>query len=297
MPSVSPILDGELLTAFVAFSDTLNFTHAARQVGLSQPALFERIKKLTDRMQTPLYERQGRQLRLTAAGVRVAAFGRDMLEQSTAFVRSLSGTTTEAVTLAAGEGSFLYVLGDALRRFGAEPGHTLSVLERGGPSAVDAVRSGEAHLGVGVFDLIPRGLRARDILRTPLCAAMPARHALARHKVIRLRQLAAHRLILAPEGRRQRELVGRAIADLGPGLAEPIEADGWALMLSFVAARLGLAVVNGVCRPPRGVVLRPIPELGTVTYRLLERPGRRPSPAVDRLAALILDSCAAMGAP
>ncbi len=290
MSSDFPILDGDLLEAFVAFSDTLNFTHAAGRVGLSQPALFERIKKLAERVERPLYERHGRQLQLTEAGVAVAAFGRDMLEQSSSFVRSLGGAAIETVTLVAGEGSYLYVLGDALRRFHGGQHGELRLLQRGGPSAVEAVRSGEAHLGVGVFDLVPRGLRARDILQTPLCAALPTGHALARRKTIALRDLAAQRLILAPEGRRQRELVGRAIAEHGSAVAEPIEADGWALMLSFVAARLGVAVVNGVCRAPKGVVLRPIPQLGTVTYRLLQRPRRRSSSAVERLAALILAS-------
>ena len=287
MASVSPILDGALLEAFVAFSDTLNFTHAARRVGLSQPALFERIKKLADHFERPLYERIGRHLRLTEVGVRVAAFGRDMLEQSQGFLHSLDGVSPQTVTLAAGEGSYLYVLGDALRRFGPQHGR-LNLLQRGGPAAADAVRSGEAHLGVGVFDLVPRGLDAQDIIETPLCAAVPSRHALARRKTVELRDLEGERLILAPEGRRQRELVGRAIAGHSGLVVDPIEADGWALMLSFVAARVGLAIVNGVCRPPRGVVLRPIPELGTVTYRLLQRPGRPPSPAVERLSSLIL---------
>lgn len=289
MPSVSPILSGELLEAFVVFSETLNFTHAARRLALSQPALFERIKKLGVYVGTPLYEKEGRHLRLTSTGVRVAAFGRDMLEQSSAFTRSISGAVADVVTLAAGQGAYLYVLGDALRRFESEPSFSVRLLERGGPSAADAVRRGEAHLGVGAFDLTPKGLIAEDILETPLCAALPVRHPLTRKKTIRLRDLSGERMILAPEGRRQRELVGRALVEAGSSATDPIEADGWPLMLAFVAARLGVAVVNGVCQPAKGVVLRPIPELGKVTYRLLRRPTLRPSPAVERLAALILE--------
>ncbi|WP_437873430.1 helix-turn-helix domain-containing protein [Sorangium sp. So ce363] len=54
MPSAGPILDGDLLRAFVAFADPLNFTHAARRVGLSQPALFERRPELVAEPAHPL---------------------------------------------------------------------------------------------------------------------------------------------------------------------------------------------------------------------------------------------------
>src|SRR3954466_4732227 len=115
MPSAAPILDGDLLRAFVAFADTLNFTHAARRVGLSQPALFERVKRLADDLGAPLYERAGRQLRLTERGQRVAAHARDALSRADVFMRDLRGEPArEAVTLAAGEGAVLYPLGPAL---------------------------------------------------------------------------------------------------------------------------------------------------------------------------------------
>ena len=111
MPSAGPILDGELLQAFAAFADTLNFTHAARRVGLSQPALFERVRRLSDALEAPLYERVGRQLRLTERGQRVAAHAHDALARAEAFLGDLRGEPArETVTLAAGEGAFLYLL-------------------------------------------------------------------------------------------------------------------------------------------------------------------------------------------
>jgi hypothetical protein len=52
---------------------------------------------------------------------------------------------------------------------------------------------------------------------------------------------------------------------------------------------VGLAVVNGICTPPRGVVLRPVPELGTVCYRLVTRRGDELPAAAERLVARILE--------
>ncbi|MCY1057414.1 LysR family transcriptional regulator [Nannocystis sp. SCPEA4] len=290
MSSVVPILDGELLRAFVAFADALNFTRAAQVVGLSQPAMFERIARLADEVGATLYEREGRQLRLTDAGVRVAAFAREELARTHSFLAELRGEARrERIVLAAGEGAYLYLLGPAVRAFlRDEPDVALCPLTRGGPDAVEAVREGAAHLAVGVVDLVPEDLIARDLVRTPLCAAMSATHRLARRRSLRLTDLAGERLVLAPPGQSHRNFVGRALSGLPGNAAPPIEADGWPLMLQLAGLGLGVAIVNGICSLPRGAVARPVRELGQVTYRVMWRRGASLPPAASRLRDRIL---------
>ena len=288
MLSPEPIIETELLRAFIPFAERLNFTHAARQVGLSQPALFERIQRLQELLQAPLYQRVGRGLALTEVGVRVAAHAREVMARSRAFFAELRGQpAAEVVVLAAGEGSYLYLLGPALRRFGELGVGRLQLLTRGSPDACAAVLSGEAHLGVCALDIVPAGLVGQELLRTPLCLAMTRGHRLARRRTIPLRELGKERLILTPAGQLHRDFVGRALGRVGFDITDSIEADGWPLMLKFAELGLGVAIVNASCELPRGVVARPIPELGTVTYRLLRRRGARLPASAEQLAALI----------
>lgn len=289
MLSDQPILDSDLLHAFLAFADTLNFTRAARLVGLSQPALFERVQRLGAQLEAPLYRRAGRALELTEQGAQLAAHGREARERERRFLRELRGQPAEElVTLAAGEGSYLFLLGPALRRF-AEAAGRLRLLTLGARDACAAVRCGEAQLAVCALDLVPAQLSAEPLRRTPLCAALPAGHRLAARRALRLRDLAGERLILAPAGQLHRDFVGRALARAGLPAADPIEADGWPLMLRFAQLGLGVAFVNDVCAPPEGLVLRPVPELGAVTYQLVRRRGARLSAAAEQLAAWIGD--------
>lgn len=285
MLSAAPILDQEQLRAFAAFSETLNFTRAGERIGLSQPALHERVRKLAGELGVPLYRREGRQLELTPEGLEVAAFARRTLAGSAALVARLRGTSErEEITLAAGEGSFLHLLGPAIAAFE----HRLEPLTLGGPSTLEAVLSGRAHLGVGVFDVLPRGLASRPITTVRMIAAMHRRHPLAQKKQVRLADLAGERLILAPAGQKHRDIIGRAVGAVSAGLPlAPITADGWSLMLAFAAMKLGVAVVNEIVTPPRGVTLRPIPELGRVTYRLVWRRDAPASVAREALAHLI----------
>ncbi len=278
------MIDGDLLASFRAFGDTLNLTRAARAVGISQPAFFERLQRLATQLDQPLYERRGRTLALTDAGQRVLAYAREQTASHDALLGELrGGAPARTVTLAAGEGAYLYLLGRALARFRSP----LNLLTLGARATLDALRSGAAQLGVAVLDLVPRDITATPIATTPLCLALPARHPAVRAKRLVLADLRGARWVLPPEGQLHRDLVTRAIARSGDSPAPPIEADGWPLMLQFVALGLGVAVVNGTCTPPKGVAIRPLPELGTVTYQLLARTSAKLSHEADRLAALI----------
>jgi DNA-binding transcriptional LysR family regulator len=288
MPSPGPTIDSDLLAAFAVFAETLNFTSAARRVGLSQPALFERISRLQSLLDVPLYRRAGRALELTPQGVKVAAHARECAARDAAFLGELRGQpATDTVSLAAGEGSYLYLLGPALRRFSAEEPAQLRLLTLGARDACLAVLSGEAHLAVCALDIVPEDLLVEDLARTPICLAMPRGHRLARRREVALAELGGERLILTPAGQLHRDLVGRALGRAGQPVADPIEADGWPLMLRFTQLGLGVAFVNGICALPQGVVARPVPELGSITYRLLRRRGARLPGAAERLAGWI----------
>jgi LysR family transcriptional regulator, low CO2-responsive transcriptional regulator len=76
-----------------------------------------------------------------------------------------------------------------------------------------------------------------------------------------------------------------------------LEADGWPLMTRFVQLGLGVDVVDGVYDLPPGVVARPLPELGSVTYRLLTRRGASLSDDAKLLATRIGEAAAKKAAP
>lgn len=283
------MVEADLLRTFAAFAETLNFTHGAKKVGLSQPAFFERIRRLEESLGAPLYEKNGRVLSLTPAGTRALAFARDTSTRYADFLAELrQEEPRRRVTLAAGEGSYLYLLGPALAAFAKTNGDALDLLTLGGKAVVDALRRGDADLAVAALDLVPSSILAHDILTTPLCVALPEHHPLAKRRTIRVADLAGDRFVLAPEGQLHRDLVSRALSSRGHAPARVLEADGWPLMLAFVKAGLGVAFVNGVCDVPRGVVVRPLPELGSITYRLLRRRSAELRPEAEALAARIL---------
>ncbi|NOU34589.1 MAG: LysR family transcriptional regulator, partial [Polyangiaceae bacterium] len=113
-------LRSDWLATFAVFAEHLNFTHAARALALSQPAVHVQISRLAEELGVPLYVRRGRALELTAEGVELLAFTREAREHAARFAARFDARNRgeESVALASGEGAYLYLLGDALRAFG-----------------------------------------------------------------------------------------------------------------------------------------------------------------------------------
>ena len=250
----------EWLRSFTVFADHLNFTRAARQLHISQPALHVQVKKLGEQVGRALYRRAGRGLALTREGTRLAAFGREVDERGRAVLEEVRGQALSGpVVLAAGQGALLHLLAPAIRRFPRRAG-PLRLLTMSGPAAVHAVGEGRAHLGVAVRD---PGASAEDdagageLVWTALRsvgqrAIVPSAHRLARRRAIRPADLDGEALVVAPAGSPHREVVSRLLAGAGARWTVAVEATGWEPMIHFARLGIGVAVVNDFCPAPPG---------------------------------------------
>ena len=95
-------LVAEDLQAFAVFAEHRNFTRAAEELHVSQPALHTRIRKLEQRLGTTLYVKHGRNLKLTDAGERLAAFANETRDRTADFLRTLDATPPRPLVLIAG---------------------------------------------------------------------------------------------------------------------------------------------------------------------------------------------------
>src|SRR4029079_5069445 len=138
------MIDSSRLASFRVFAEELNFTRAAARLHISQPALHVQIQKLAASLRVAVYERAGRALLLTPAGHALLGFARESERRTEAFLASLGRATPRTVVLAAGEGTLLFVLRDAIRLVDLE----LRITSRDRDGVLAALRSGEAQLGV-----------------------------------------------------------------------------------------------------------------------------------------------------
>lgn len=277
-------LDRDLLTSFIAFAEALSFVHAAKRLHLSMPAVHVHVKRLSEALGVVLYERRGRALVLTPAGVSTLAHALEVSAIDARFRASLHGVCEEVkLRIAAGEGTFLYLLGPVLAQLAkARIPFAVDVLE--GAAIEEAVLQGKADVGVGPLTRTSTALQTFRFARSHLALALPKSHPVLSKRTLRLRDLSGLPLILPPRGKPLREMLETQALSESITLHASVEARHWPLALHLVQHGLGAAVVNDVCAAPRGVQLRKIEGLASQDYFCFVRAGQTQN---ERLAALV----------
>jgi len=289
-------MDLDALGALLAFVDAdCNLTRAGLALGLSQPAVHARLTALGRSLDVTLYERRGRRLVLTPAGITVLARAREMVASERLLRAELQGRhDDDAVTMACGEGALVHVVAERVAVMARQHPGRLRFLVRDGPQAVDAVRRGDAQLAVvaGPAAFSSPDLRATTLLTSRLVAIAPrlrsgrsGRSLLGPGPSLGMAALCALPLIVPPVGRPLRTTLDEAAAAVGQRLRVQVEASGWEAVTRLVALGVGVGVINDVVSTT-GLVRMPIEGLPAVTYRALRRRGRIPAIVDDVVAAM-----------
>lgn len=273
------VLTADAVRAFGAFARHLNFTRAAEELHLAQPSLHTKVAKLSRSLDVTLYEKVGRELRLTDAGTALAVFAADQQRAADDFVSQL-GAPTRSLRIAAGRAALQWVLGPSLGAL-VENGTDLRVLPADRSSALRLVETGDADVAAIAYDPPPAHLESLQLGVVPQVLVALRSHPIMDSDSVRLRDLDGLSLVVPPVGRPHRQSLDRALDAAGAHWSLAGEADGWDLILHLVTLGIGAAVVNGCVPvdPPLGSVeIRDLPPVG---YWLVWRKQRQG--AVDGL--------------
>lgn len=256
------------LTQFCAVADALSFRRAAEQLHMAQPPLSVAIRKLEDELGTPLFERRGRSIALTNAGVDALQRARrvlaeaDELRRSTA--RAAQGDTGRVRIGFVGSATYSLLprlLPQFRQRF---PGIELVLHESTNEELLAQLESAELDLALVRFPTgsSAGGLRIAMVERDQFQAVLPKRHALATSRSVTLKALAEYPLIDYSSSRvaglHAMVMLAFQQAGLSPQVAQ--QATQVQTVISLVESGLGVALVPSVAArlASRQVVFRPI---------------------------------------
>lgn len=271
--------------AWVAFAEERNFTRAAERLHLSQPALHTKIARFQTEVGMQLYRREGASTTITPFGEVLASFVRELVQQREDFALRIA--PSRPLTLVAGAGAYMYLLGPAINETFARTDTHLSLSIDQGENALDMVRRGRADLAVGVFDDLPQGLHADEVARFPQVAALSATHPLGRSRSVTLAELSELPLIMAPQGHRHRVRLDQAFREQGLQPHVAIEAEGWELMARFVMMGVGCAVMHSYVPEREGLAMCPVKDLADVRYHVVTKANAADDRDVVRLVDTI----------
>jgi DNA-binding transcriptional LysR family regulator len=236
------------LTVFRAVARHLNYTRAATDLHLTQPAVSRQVQLLENTLGVQLFERVGRRVRLTDAGADVLSYaqrigqlqdeleavltGRDGLQRGSL---RLIGTTT------AGE----YLLPPLVADFNrAHPGIRVTLRVGNREEVLAALAHGDVDLAVMGRPPAAADLDSNPILPNELVAIAPPLHPLLGTQAVSPARLAGETIFLRETGSGTRLAAEEFWRQAGVSLDDAVELGSDSAIKQVVMAGLGVAILS-----------------------------------------------------
>lgn len=235
------------LKVFEAVARHLNYTRAAQELFLTQPAVSMQVQQLEDSLGVALFEQLGKRIHLTGAGQEVLAYARaitqqlDELEAVLNRIKGLSGGRLR-ISVATTANYFIpTLLGTFSRRY---PDVTVSLdvtnretlLRQLNDNIVDLVIMGQPPAEIDV--------EAQAFMENPLVIVAPREHPLAHQKKIPLKRLQEEVFLVREPGSGTRIAMERFFVERGMRLKTGMEVGSNEAIKQSVQARLGLGLLS-----------------------------------------------------
>ena len=287
------------LEGFYWVARTGGYAAAARAFPypLSQPAVFQQVRKLEEELGVPLFERVGKaRLRLTAAGQRLYGLAAPFFEQLPVVEREIKAATPARELRLAAEPLILQqVLPGWIRRLHRRyPDLRVEVSELLAPDP-EPVRRGDVDLAVAYFpDPLPAGLAGRKVATLSSFLVFPTGHALLGRSRVGLREIAQETFVTYRPGTIHHQLQQQAFARAGGAPMRVVSASTTEAILGLIAAGVGCSLVPSIDEASlrrRGVVARPFaPGQGRFPVLAVWRDTGLPNEALDQAFAALKES-------
>ena len=248
------------LRTFVEVARAGGFTPAAQTLHISQSAVSKQVAQLEHNLGTPLFDRLGSHVRLTAAGTVVLQRAEGMLRLQQELLSELDdlsqltrGELRLGLPLLGSDALFASLFAEYRRRY---PNIQVQLLEGGSLVVEQAVLSGELELGGSLTPKNPT-FAYQPFCDEPLDALLPADHPLAEDGSVRLEQLSETPFLLYQRSFVLNDRLLQACQQLGFTPKEGGRSGQSDFLVALVAAGQGVVllpsvVARGLVRP--GVV-------------------------------------------
>ncbi len=291
-PSLEPLLGmSPDLVRFATVARLEHLSAAAAELGTPQSTVSRSVARLEAAVGTPLFDREGRGLRLTRQGRAFLTRVQRGLEEIATGCEELRLATDMPGTVALG---FLPALGSApvpllVSWFRTRhPQVRFQLVQDNAQGLLDRLRSGEVDFCLTSPLPDEPGITTLPVAREPLRLVVPADHRLAGRARVRLAEAEHEDFVMATSGYGLRRLVNGLCAAAGFPPRVAFEGAEIATIRGFVAAGLGVAVLPPSPVPVPGLVDLPLDDPGASrTVGLTRVTSRSRTPVVTAFMDLV----------
>ena len=212
-------MDIQSIQAFLKVSELGSFSRAAEALFITQPAVSKRIQVLENSLDTTLFDRIGKRIQLTEAGLALMPnYLRiiEELDESRRIISNLREKTSGVLKFATSHHIGLHRLPPILKQYAkAFPDVTLELQFMDSEKATQLVLQGEIELGIITLPSLPdERLSLQKVWHDPMHCVVSHDHPLAAMKKITQTQLFKETCILPSSGTYTRGLINDALKQI-----------------------------------------------------------------------------------
>jgi DNA-binding transcriptional LysR family regulator len=238
------------IRVFRSVARHLNFSRAAEELLLTQPAVTQQIKALEDQLGVPLFDRGGGHISLTPGGMALLPFAdkmRELSDEAVAAVAGAYGHQAGELALGASQTIAQYLLPGLVAIFvNHHPQVAVTVRSGNSDAILEALLAREIHVGLIEGPEQRKDLHIEPFMEDHMVLVVPAGHEWADHE-IEVGDLCRQKLLMREFGSGSRRVVEQALAAAGvkaKGLCTGMEFDSNEGLLGAVEAGLGVTFVS-----------------------------------------------------
>lgn len=209
------MLDVYELKVFLVAAETENFSEAARQLNLTQPAVSMQIRALERKLDVTLFHRAGRSLALSERGKALLPLARDMINRAIRIeeeIESLKGEVVGHLKIGCSTTTGKYFLPYLLARFRRKyPAVQLTIVNHSRERVVDEMCGGMVQLAVVSAEPTCKDSSYRHFFTDNVVLIVPCSHPWAKRDVIAPKELCGADFILRDQESGTREEVETAL--------------------------------------------------------------------------------------
>jgi DNA-binding transcriptional LysR family regulator len=235
------------LKVFESVARHLNYTRAAEELHLTQPAVSMQVKQLEESLGVGLFEQLGKRIHLTEAGSEVLAYARsitqqlDELEAVLIRMKGLSGGKLR-ISVATTANYFIpSLLGPFSRRY---PDVTISLDITNRETLLRSLAENTTDLVIMGQPPAEADVEAEPFMDNPLVVVAPPDHPLAGKKKIPLKRLQEETFLVRESGSGTRIAMERFFSERGMRLKTGMEVGSNEAIKQSVQAGLGLGLLS-----------------------------------------------------
>lgn len=238
------------LKYFVTIAETLSFSEASRRLFITQGTLSQQIQQMEGEIGAQLFDRTRHSVTLTEAGEELLPLAKKTLEDSEICsnrIKDLKGALTGTLRIGTTH-SFSALLTETVKKFIKQhPGVKLNIQSETASELMDMLLNRELDLALAfrparVYD----ELESEQLFRNELRAIVRKDHPLAASKVLTMKELERHRMVLPGKGMQARRAFDTYLGLDTRALNVAVEVNDPDLIMDIVQSTNLIAVVSSL---------------------------------------------------